>query len=55
MEACQCIVMPQCFSLNATDFKEIQIFIHPTEDGKLAPFKLRLVWGDEPLRIRWMR
>ncbi|XP_057381259.1 uncharacterized protein LOC130703827 isoform X1 [Daphnia carinata] len=55
MEACQCIIMPQSFSLNAGDFKEINIFIHPTEDGKLAPFKLRVVWGDEPLRLRWMR
>lgn len=55
MEAYQCIVMPQCFSLNASDLKEIQILIHPTEEGKLTSFKLRLVWGDEPLRTRWMR
>ena len=53
----QCIVMPQCCLVNAGDFKHIQIFIHPSKNGKLTltSLKLRLVWGDEPLRARWIR
>lgn len=50
-----CIVMPQFCCVNSGDFKELQIFIHPSKDRKLTSFKLRLLWGDEPLRSRWMK
>lgn len=55
MEGYPCIVMPQCCYLNAGDFKEVQVFIHPPKDRKFTSFKLQLLWGDEPLRIRWMK
>ncbi|EFX75774.1 hypothetical protein DAPPUDRAFT_323029 [Daphnia pulex] len=52
-----CMVMPQCCSVGVGDIKNIKIFIYPSEDGEVDVtfFKLRLVWGDEPLRARWIR
>ena len=56
MEASQCVVLPQCFLVKAGDVKESQVFIHPVfKDKNPASFKLRLFWGDETLRIRWIK
>lgn len=55
MDPYQCIVMPQCCLINPGDMKEIQVFIHPPKDVKLGSFKLHVIWGDEPLRSRWIK
>ena len=55
MEANQCIILPQCCLVNPGEFKEVQVLIHPAKDKQLTSFKMRLLWGDEPLRVRWMK
>lgn len=55
IDPCQCVILPQCFLVNAGSVKEVDVFIHPLKDKNATPFNLRLFWGDEPLRIRWMK
>lgn len=57
MDAADCIVLPQCSVVNAGEVKDIRVVIHPPKDKErqLDPFRLRLFWGDDPLRLRWIK
>lgn len=55
LEASHCIILPQCYTLNVGETKEVNVFIHPSKNCLPESFKVNLFSADEPLRQRWAK